>query len=232
MATKAELAARLAQLEGENDRLAAEVTRTGASREQLEQRLAGLDQAYGRAVAERDALAADLAEVRDRHETLTAEHATLAAERNREQAAAVEPRVTVRWIRDSPPEGCHVGSVTYHGRGPVYEQAHGPGGRAFERLGRGGGEVEVPVGHAQVLITAGFAEPATARDDEYVSYDRLLHGALASSLDGHDDAAARWAIDDGLRRTPVPEGWPEELSYARQHPTPVEPVYGRALAGP
>ena len=35
-------------------------------------------------------------------------------------------------------------------------------------------------------------------------------------------------VAGGLRRAPVPDGWPEELTYVALHPDPPEPVYGVA----
>ncbi len=218
-----QLVKRLAQLERELAKRAPAVAER--RRALLEQQLAETVERLAAAEAERDALAASLDQLRGRHEALAAERAAHLGERDREQAAAVEPRVTVRWTRSSPAEGCHVGDKVYAGHGPAYRQVHGPGGRPVEQLARPGDELELPVGHAQVLVDAGFVEPATDRDDQFISYDRLLHGALV--LPGERvDPASRWAVDDGLRRTPVPDGWPEELTYVALHPDPPEPVYG------
>ncbi len=167
-ATRAELAARVARLEGERDRHAAEAGRAHASREQAERRQAGLDAAYAQAVAERDALAAELGEVRGRHDALAGEHATLVAERDREQTAAVEPEVTVRWVKDSPPEGCHVGDKTYRGYGPRLRDRWTPAGTLRE-VEFPGEAAELPLAAAVVLRDAEFVVGATDADDAAIA---------------------------------------------------------------
>jgi hypothetical protein len=194
----------------------------------LEQQLAEVGERLAASEQARRRAEAELADLRERHAALEVAHRAATAGSSRAERLAAEPRVTVRWLKDSPPGGARIGDVTYVGRGPEYRQAHGPGGRPVEQLARLAEETVMPVSHADALCASGFVEPADDQADQFVTYFRLLHGGLARPFDPNAAAAAA-AIDDGLRRTPVPDGWPEELSYARLHPDPLPPVYGRTL---
>src|SRR6266545_3574790 len=159
-------------------------------------------------VAERDRLAARVAE-------LEAENAGLRGGQER-KTAPVEPRVRVRWTRDSPDGGANVGGATYTGTGPVYTRARGPGGREYETLARLGEEVELPIGHAQALCESGVVEPASDRDAEWLAYDALLHGGLVGPGVRRDPETRRLLHAYG-RAHPVPAGWPA-ATYAELHP--------------
>jgi hypothetical protein len=194
------MAARVAELKAANDDLRGEVARLQASHEHLERRLGEVGDRLTAALAERDRLAGDLAELRDQHETLAAEHATVTRQQDRERADAATPRIWTRWLRTSPDGGARIGPLVY--------------------TARVGAEMLLRVDHAQTLVEAGYVEPLTAKDSSWLDYWRLLHGGV--SRPAGMAATAGWAADQQGRLAPVPPGWPEELSYARLHPEPVE----------
>jgi hypothetical protein len=210
----------LAELERERDQLAEEVVRHSVGRDLLSQRLAGLGERLAQSEAARRRLEGELGELTERHAELEATHRAATAHPTRAARLAAEPRVRVRWLKDTPDGGATIGDVVYTARGPGYQRASGPGGREYEALAWLGEETEMPVGHAQMLSTAGYIEPATGRDAAWLDYDQLLHSALVHPS-GRDDAATRWAVDQQGRMAPVPDGWPGP-TYAELHPDPVE----------
>jgi hypothetical protein len=56
----------------------------------------------------------------------------------------------------------------YTGTGPAFVRETGPGGRSYERLGRLGDELELPIGHAQVLRDAGYVAGASEADEQAI----------------------------------------------------------------
>jgi hypothetical protein len=166
MATKAEL-------EQDRDRLAGEVARLEVTQSLLEERLGGLGERLAATLAERDRLAAELADLGERHAALAGE---LGAVTRRQQAAAAfasEPLVEAYWVKSTPPEGAHIDSRVYHGRGAGVGRASLPGGREVDVHWLHGERVTLPRCDFEVLAEAGFvmdaAELAAARTSAVAS---------------------------------------------------------------
>jgi hypothetical protein len=71
-------------------------------------------------------------------------------------AAAAEPPVSVRWIRDAQQHTGQIDGRTYTGRGPVYRRRPLPDGQELTELVEPGEVQQIPADAARVLAQAGY----------------------------------------------------------------------------